>query len=548
MIGGISSSLQHRNAAAVLPAETRALPRIAKTSARSAALEGLWTTAGLSAFAVFVHGYHPYSEDGGVYLAGVLRLLHPQLYPYETGFVTAHLHFSQFAHIVVALVRLSHLDVMTVLFGLYIACTWLTLFAGWRLATRLTTSAPARFGAVALLAAVLTMPIAGTSLILMDPYLTGRSLSTPLGLLALAYAIDARRQIAASRSAARRSLLLAAICLLAAAPVHPLMAVYSLGLVLLYFAVSLDRLRMRIIATGALCALALAGAACLDALAPAQSTAYARVALTRAYWFLGGWHWYELLGLVAPPIVLLLLLRAKSPLNQAAARPVIWMLTVAAALSLVIAALFVSPSSSSFLVARLQPLRVYLTIYILMILALGAYAGEHLLKRSAQRHAAFLVALGGAMAFAQYRIYPHSAHLEYPWAAPANPWVQSFIWIRDHTAPDAVVALDSHYIAAADEDSQNFRAIAQRSSLADYSKDGGIAAITPELTAEWSEGEAVQQGLDRGVDLQELARLQAHSVSWFVVPSSTPVAIPCAWSNYAVKVCAVPGAPDASLH
>ncbi len=49
---------------------------------------------------------------------------------------------------------------------------------------------------------------------------------------------------------------------------------------------------------------AVAVAAGLQLVAPAESAEYQRVALTRTYWFLSQWHWYELIGLVAPLMIL----------------------------------------------------------------------------------------------------------------------------------------------------------------------------------------------------------------------------------------------------
>jgi hypothetical protein len=48
----------------------------------------------LTFFALLVHGYHPFAEDGGLYLPEVKRLLDPGLYPYDTGFVVGHLQYS----------------------------------------------------------------------------------------------------------------------------------------------------------------------------------------------------------------------------------------------------------------------------------------------------------------------------------------------------------------------------------------------------------------------------------------------------------------------
>src|SRR4030081_1350711 len=51
-----------------------------------------------------------------------------------------------------------------------------------------------------------------------------------------------------------------------------------------------------------LTAVALAAVAQLSA--PPESDAYQRVVLTRDYWFLSQWHWYELIGLIAPLVIL----------------------------------------------------------------------------------------------------------------------------------------------------------------------------------------------------------------------------------------------------
>ena len=105
-------------------------------------------------------------------------------------FVVEHLRFSLFAPLMAGLVRESHLSVETVLLLVHLASFWMTLFAAWMLAARCYASREARCGAVALLAVWMTLPIAGTSLMLMDPYVTARSMSTPCALLALVGALE----------------------------------------------------------------------------------------------------------------------------------------------------------------------------------------------------------------------------------------------------------------------------------------------------------------------------------------------------------------------
>lgn len=144
------------------------------------------------------------------------------------------------------------------------------------------------------------------------------------------------------------------------------------------------------------------------------------------------------------------------------------------------------------------------------------------------------------MFFVQQQTFPHSGHAELPWAQPVNAWEQAFLWVRHHTPSDAVVALDANYITAPGEDSQNARAMTERSTMPDYAKDGGIASIAPDLTQQWMEGEIVLQKLHDGVTQADVRRLRALSVGWLVLPRDTPVPFKCAYSNDAVKVCRLP--------
>ena len=143
------------------------------------------------------------------------------------------------------------------------------------------------------------------------------------------------------------------------------------------------------------------------------------------------------------------------------------------------------------------------------------------------------------MLFVQLATFPHSSHLEFPFSAQGNGWEQAFAWIRNHTPESAVFALDANYIDSAQEDSQNFRAIAERSALPDYSKDGGVASIAPDLAPAWLWGEKAQEGLDGASDAQRVAALSAFPVDWIVLPAGASTNFPCAYANAAAKVCRV---------
>ena len=124
----------------------------------------LLLTGALTLLALPLHGYHPYAEDGGLYIAGIKRLLDPTLYPHSAAFVLEPMRYSIFAPLVAALTRISHLSLAWILLLLHLATIWGTLIAAWMLAARCSAARTARAGAVVLLACWLTLPVAGTAL------------------------------------------------------------------------------------------------------------------------------------------------------------------------------------------------------------------------------------------------------------------------------------------------------------------------------------------------------------------------------------------------
>ena len=495
----------------------------------------------LTIFAVLVHGYHPYAEDGGIYLAGIKRLLDPQLYPYWSGFVTAHLRFSLFAPMVAFVVRQSSISLMTVMLLLYIASTWMTLFAGWHLVIRCCRTLEACYAAVSLMALSLTIPIAGTSLMLMDPYVSARSISTPCALFALVGMMDIRHKLNRGDSVLSwQSIGLCVAPLLVAAMVHPLMAGYALVCVSLFLCLSSPSQRARM--TGALGFLlaALLLAVCIFHFPLPPIHDYALVARTRTYWFIDQWRWYEQFGLAAPIAILALVSfqrRSGFPRNS------VWLAQVgivAGTTGLIVALFFARATLPINLVARFQPLRIFYVVYALMILAIGATLGDLVLRRSVSRWVAMFLLLGTTMFYVQRQTFPNSAHLEFPWNAQTNDWQQAFLWIKANTPRDAVFAMDAEYVTEPGEDAQNFRAIAERSALPDYSKDGGVASIAPTLTPQWEMGETVQKDLNPATDEHRITTLHSAEVGWVVLSRSAATMFECDYMNKTVKVCRLP--------
>ena len=503
----------------------------------------------LTLFALAVHGYHPYAEDGGLYMAGVKRLLDPALYPQGAAFVLEPMRYSRFAPMVAWIVRLAPMGLPVVLLALHLLSVWVTLFASWMLAERCWPTRSARAGAVTLLACWLSLPVAGTALVLMDPYLTARSLSTPCMVLALVGVLDLTEQhdTSAVQSSRWRGLCLWLGGTTLAALMHPLMTTYALGATLMLACVRSSSPSIRVWGAATLSALALAMATILHLFAKPESAAYLRVALTRTYWYPATWSWYELAGLAAPLAILAVIALRNSPgpiqHESVQLSPVQhelgWMAVLVGAAAWLIALLFARAGYQTHLVARLQPLRAFQIVYLIMVLALGAKLGEFVLRRSAWRWAVAIVLLGGVMLGAERSSFPDSNHMELPWTSPRNPWVQAFLWIRENTPVDALFALDADYINASGEDAQCFRSIAERSSLPDYSKDGGEASIAPDLTEAWGLGQQAQQALSAPStsDAQRIAALRPLGVSWIVLESRAVTEFNCPYANADVKVC-----------
>lgn len=485
----------------------------------------------LTGLVLLVHGYHPYAEDGGLYVAGIKKVLDPGLYGPHAAFVTGHLRFSLFAPLVAGLVRATGVSLPSMLLMLYVASTWLTLLAVWRLAARTTESLPGRVGAVTLVACCFALPVAGTSLMLMDPYLTARSLSTPLTLLALGAAMDGVTRTRWAWAGCCGYLGLAFL-------LHPLMAGYGCVAVLLLAALGSRRLAMRLGGPVALGAVWMLAAAVVQGQTAPESAAYVRVAMTRTYWFLSQWTWYEQVGAVAPLLVIPMLGLGT---RREARRILGQMAVVLGGLSLLFALVFARVTLEVHAVARLQPLRCLQTVYFVMLLLLGVWLGEGWLEHRPWRWCGLLAIAGGAMFAGERHTYPASAHLEMPWGTPANGWEQGFLWARDHSPREAVFALDARYITRGkDEDAQGFRAVAERDALPDYSKDGGEAAITPQLTAAWVRGQTAQDGLEKQTDTAREAALRPLGVTWIILEANSLTGWQCPYVNETVKVCRLP--------
>jgi hypothetical protein len=136
--------------------------------------------------------------------------------------------------------------------------------------------------------------------------------------------------------------------------------------------------------------------------------------------------------------------------------------------------------------------------------------------------------------------YPASPHIERPGVRYQGEWLSGFLWIRDHTPKDALFALDAEYFSKPGVDLHGFRALAERSVLADRQKDGGAASIFPELAERWKEESWVQSDWVHLSEDRLLALRTEYGVSWVLLENSTLLdGVVCPYSNGQMRVCRI---------
>jgi hypothetical protein len=469
---------------------------------------------------LIVHGYHPFSEDAGIYVAGVRKLVDPSLYKPDAAFVLSGTRLSLFPHLLAAFVRVSRIPLEYLLLIAHLASIFAFLLACWSLAHRIFTSHAAQWSAVAFVGACFTMPLAGTSLMLMDPYVTSRSFSTPLGLFAIAAAIDRRWTFATA-------------LLILTGLIHPLMAVYVVAFVLLFVLVDFGHPR----AAGSLSILGViaSGVIYLATLHNPVPDAYHQAILSRTYLFPSQWIWFEYLGLILPLVMYAFALRSLGPQTLPGKLCLVAiMLGSSSALS---AFFFVRPSGP-YLLARMQLLRSFHILYLLGIILLGGLIGSIPPQKPALRWVpgAILAASTVAMFLTQLFTYPLSAHIEFPGATPRNPWQQAFLWIGANTPADAVFAANPDLVLLHGEDGQSFRVMTGRSLLGDY-KDTGVVVIFPQLASQWALERNAQAGIDQISDPERISRLRSLGVNWLLLSGSAVTSFPCPYRNAVSQVC-----------
>src|ERR1035437_4082736 len=186
---------------------------------------------------------------------------------------------------------------------------------------------------------------------------------------------------------------------------------------------------------------------------------------------------------------------------------------------------------------RLQPMRSFHLLYVIFFVLLGGLIGEYAIKTSVWRWLALFVPLSLAMVLLQQSAFPASQHVEWPGSNNGNTWISAFLWIRQNTPKDAVFATDPNYMVAPGEDAHGFRAVAERSVLADYVKDSGAVSLFPRLAAEWENQVGAQRGLDHFAPADFARLLKRYPVTWILTTRPGPRGLICPYENKDLTVC-----------
>lgn len=478
--------------------------------------------AAVAGAAIVVHGYHPGVEDAEIYLPGIQKVLNPALYPYNQEFFASHARMTLFPQLIAGSVRLFHLPLDWGVLLWHWFSIFLLLVACWHLGRLCFSSVAARWGGVALVGSLLTIPVAGTALYIMDEYLTTRSLSTPAVLFIVVNTVE-------------RKFLRAILWAAFTACIHPLMVVFGASYALIFWLLEFRKqnsLQGYKSATG----FALLGFPL--GLFPPVSAEYRQALDSRPYFFLTRWHWYEWTGIFAPLLLFWIFGQAGRKLNNSTLQRICTS-SICFGLLFFLGGLVITVPPSFANLAELQPMRSLHLLYILLFIVGGGLLGDFVLQNRIWRWVALFLPLCGAMSFVQTQTFPASNHLELPGTTPRNDWVKAFLWIRANTSIDAYFGLDPKHMSLPAEDQHGFRAIAERSRLADEVKDTGAVTMFPALAQTWHSQLQAEAGWEHfsASDFEKLR--QRFGVNWVVLQQPGVPRLPCPYKNQTVLVCRI---------
>lgn len=488
--------------------------------------------AGLTVAGILIHGYHYGFDDQSVYLPAVKKSLDPGLYPFDSAFFLLQTRLGCFVDALAASIRVTHLPVDWAVLCWHFASIFLILAGAWRIMRRSFRSPAGVYGSLLLLTVLFTLPVAGTFVVLCDPYLHTRAVATGFLLFALADILEKR--------------LSAAIWILLSLLTHPTVALLGLW----HLAVQAWPARAEKPANVHIAAFTAPALAALPAgllarwLADPSDRAWRAALSGRRYLFPAQWTWYELLGAFAPLVILFLYARIgrRHDLNELAR--VCHRFVISGGIGLA-AGMVVGLTPALISLVPLEPLRTLHLVYLMMILYTGGLCAELLPRPWKLVSAALLVPLALGMFMAQRAELAASPHIEWPGVPPPNDWQQSFAWIRANAPRNALFAMNPDFLLLEGENEHGFRGLAERSQLAESAKDRAVSRNLPALAWEWRDEVRAQEGIE-GFDLAHLRDLRLrYGVNWLLLMRGAGRAaslrnLDCPYENRTLSVCRCP--------
>jgi hypothetical protein len=465
----------------------------------------------LTVFAFLVMGYHPGLEDDAFYLAAIKRDLNPYLFPHDSAFFAVQFQATIFDKLIAFFVRFTNLPVAWAALLWQFGAIFFLLHGCWRIARRCFAQTPAQWAAVAMIAVLLTLPVTGVGINIADQHLHPRTLATAAILAAIVAVLD-------------RRIWFATVLLAFAFSIHAIMACFGISFCMFLW------WNLRSPSKRAPSAMPIAAAFLvpLGWIFEPPSDAWRKAAATRSFYFLTRWEWYEWLGVFAPLVLLYtfhrFLQRPKetekvTEADSSALQPFVKTLVYYGVFQTIVGLAIMLPPSLERL-RPFEPMRYLHLLYIFFFLLAGGLLGRYVLGRRVYRWVLLFLPVSAGMFYAQRQMYPATVHIEFPGTAPSNAWLQAFAWIRQNTPTDSLFALDPHYTQLRGEDYHGFRALAERSALADYDKDGGMAARVPSLAPRWLKEVTALNGWQKFQDADFTRLKKDFGVNWIVLSTN----------------------------
>ncbi|MGH9937170.1 MAG: DUF6798 domain-containing protein [Blastocatellia bacterium] len=475
----------------------------------------------ITALALAVHGFHYGIEDEAIYLPAIKKNLDPSLYPFDSVFFLSQTNLTIFPVLIAFVAQVTYLPLASVVFIAHLLSVFLVLTACWRLSRQCFADTRAQWSAVVMVAAVMTLPVAGTALYVMDQHLHPRSLATAAILWSLSELLE-------------RCYYKAGLGLLIALLAHPMMGAFGV-----VFAVFLLWRSGKQLLVFCLAPLLLAP---LPFALEAPSNAWREAASGCSYYFLLRWEWYEWVGIFAPLALLIWFGCLGQRNGLKVLRQISWRLVAFGLFFFILAVVLTIPARFERAVS-FQPMRFLHLAYLLLFMLAGGLMGKWILRDRPVRWLILFAPLCVLMFLVQRQLFSASPHIELPGIARKNRWLEAFEWVRQNTPRDAMFALDPDNLESPGLDHHGFRALAERSMLADRGKDRTVTTLAPAIAETWFEQVKARDGWKdfRSEDFHRLKK--GFGATWVVIENrgavNPPAGLACPYRNEVVSVCKI---------